>query len=79
MFIFESVIHASSLAFLNRFVFPLRNFSRSRRSFVTLAIFKRVFLWSCFELIPKFLLTFLYWRVQVNVLSSKPEGTNEKC
>ncbi len=40
---FDSVIHASSFAFLNRFVFRLRNFSRSRRSFVTLAIFKRFF------------------------------------
>ncbi len=40
MYIFESVIHASSFAFLNTFVFRLRNFSRSRRSFVTLVIFK---------------------------------------
>ncbi len=45
---FDSVIHASSFAFLNTFVLRLRNFSRSRRSFVTLVIFK----W-CFEKLSK--------------------------
>ncbi len=37
---FDSVIHVSSFAFLNTFVLHLQNFSRSRRSFVTLVIFK---------------------------------------
>ena len=41
MYIFESVIHAKSFAFLNKLVCRLRNFSRRRRSFFTLAIFKR--------------------------------------
>lgn len=45
---FDSVIHASSFAFLNTFFLRLRNFSRSRRSFVTLVIFK----W-CFEKLSK--------------------------
>ena len=49
--IFDPVIHASSFAFLNRFAFRLGNFSRSRRSFVTLAIFKRFFA-ELLELLP---------------------------
>lgn len=53
MYIFESVIHASSFAFLKRFPFRLRNFSRSCRSFVTLAIFKQMFV-ALLELMPKF-------------------------
>lgn len=48
---FDSVIHVSLFAFLNTFVFRLRNISRSRRSFVTLVIFK----W-CFEKLSKSLI-----------------------
>ncbi len=51
MCIFDSVIYVSSFTFLNTFVFRLRNFSWSCRSFITLVIFK----W-CFEKLSKSLI-----------------------
>ena len=39
MYTFELVIRANSSAFLNRFVFRLRSFSRRSRSLFTMAMF----------------------------------------